>query len=65
MLHLGDDATVGYGAALRPWSVEDGQVVVGPVGLERRAVVGANTVLAPGSRIGPCRDARRAVGAGP
>ena len=53
MLHLDDDATVGYGAALHPWSVEDGQVVVGPVRLDRRAVAGANTVLAPGSRIGP------------
>ena len=51
MLHLDDDATVGYGAALHPWSVEDGRVVVGPIRLERRAVAGANTVLAPGSGI--------------
>ncbi|PVZ13155.1 Pls/PosA family non-ribosomal peptide synthetase [Actinomycetospora cinnamomea] len=52
LLHLDDDADVGYGAALHPWAVEDGWVVVGPVHVERGAVAGANTVLAPGSRIG-------------
>ena len=65
MLHLDDDATVGYGAALHPWSVEDGQVVVGAVRLDRRAVVGANTVLGPGSRIGAAGMLREQSGAGP
>ena len=72
MLHLDDDATVGYGAALHPWSVEDGQVVVGPVRLERRAVAGANTVLArqpdrlrsPRRRHGERRRPRRSPTAG-
>ena len=55
MLHLGDDATVGYGVALRPWAVEDGRVVVGPVRLERRARSSAPT---------PCSSRAAAVGPG-
>ncbi|MDD7969113.1 Pls/PosA family non-ribosomal peptide synthetase [Actinomycetospora lemnae] len=51
LLDLDDDVAVGYGAVLHAWAVEDGWVVVGPVHLERRAVAGANSVLAPGSRI--------------
>ena len=31
MLEIGADATVGYGAPLRPWRVEDGWVVVEPI----------------------------------
>ncbi|MEJ2884815.1 Pls/PosA family non-ribosomal peptide synthetase [Actinomycetospora aeridis] len=51
LLHLDDDAAVGYGAVLHPWAVEDGWVVVAPIHLDRRAVAGANSVLSPGSRV--------------
>ncbi|MDQ4116494.1 MAG: amino acid adenylation domain-containing protein, partial [Actinomycetota bacterium] len=52
-LQIGDGATVGYGAALRPWTLQDGHVLVGPVTVGERAHVGANAVLEPGSIIGP------------
>ncbi len=52
-LQIGDGATVGYGAALRPWTAQDGHVVVGPVTVGERAWVGANAVLEPGSILGP------------
>lgn len=51
LLRIDDDATVGYGAMLHPWTVEDGWVLVGPIHLERRAIAGANSVLSPGARI--------------
>ncbi len=52
-LQIGDGATVGYGAALRPWTLQDGHVLVGPVTVGERAHVGANSVLEPGSILGP------------
>ncbi|GGM67995.1 Pls/PosA family non-ribosomal peptide synthetase [Dactylosporangium sucinum] len=52
LLDVGADASVGYGASMRPWRVEDGWVVVAPIRLGRGAFVGANAVLEPGSSVG-------------
>ncbi|WP_328646657.1 amino acid adenylation domain-containing protein [Amycolatopsis sp. NBC_00348] len=52
LVHIGDDAAIGYGAVLRPWRVEDGWVTVGEITVGARAFVGANAVLEPGSSVG-------------
>ncbi|GAA1947412.1 non-ribosomal peptide synthetase [Amycolatopsis minnesotensis] len=52
MVHIGPDASIGYGAVLRPWRVEDGWVVVAPITVGRGAFVGANAVLEPGCTVG-------------
>ncbi|MCE0761492.1 amino acid adenylation domain-containing protein [Pseudonocardia kujensis] len=52
LIEIGDDASVGYGAALRPWVVEEGRVVVGPVRVGARAFVGAGALLRPGAVVG-------------
>nr|WP_281372334.1 Pls/PosA family non-ribosomal peptide synthetase [Prauserella isguenensis] len=51
MLSIADDATVGYGAALRPWIVEHEWVVVAPVSVGEESFVGASAVLEPGVRV--------------
>ncbi|WP_443678909.1 Pls/PosA family non-ribosomal peptide synthetase [Prauserella aidingensis] len=51
LLSIGDDATVGYGAALRPWIVEHEWVAVAPVVVGDGASVGASAVLEPGARV--------------
>jgi non-ribosomal peptide synthetase-like protein len=53
MVHIGADASIGYGAALRPWRVGDGWVEVAPITVGAGAFVGANTVLEPGSTVEP------------
>ncbi|MEC3978498.1 Pls/PosA family non-ribosomal peptide synthetase [Amycolatopsis sp. H20-H5] len=52
MVHIGHDASVGYGVVLRPWRVEDGWVTVAPITVAPGAFVGANAVLEPGATIG-------------
>lgn len=52
LLDIGDDAAVGYGAALRPWHVEDGWVLVAPITIGERAFVGSKAVLEPGATLG-------------
>ncbi|GAA2900573.1 non-ribosomal peptide synthetase [Pseudonocardia halophobica] len=52
LIDVGDDASIGYGAALRPWVVEDGRVVVGPVRVAAGAFVGAGALLQPGAVVG-------------
>ncbi|WP_245352189.1 Pls/PosA family non-ribosomal peptide synthetase [Pseudonocardia parietis] len=52
MLQVGDGATVGYGAALRPWTVADGRVTVAPIAVGEGAHVGAGSVVEPGAVIG-------------
>jgi non-ribosomal peptide synthetase-like protein len=52
LIHIGDDAVVGYGAHLRPYVVEDGWVTVKPVVVGTGAHVGADSVLLPGARLG-------------
>ncbi|MFF4763636.1 Pls/PosA family non-ribosomal peptide synthetase [Streptomyces sp. NPDC001292] len=53
LLYVDRDATVGYGATLRPWQVADGWVTVAPITVGERAYVGANAVLEPGAYLGP------------
>lgn len=53
MVHIGRDASVGYGAVLRPWRVADGWLVVAPITIGEGAFVGANAVLDPGASVGP------------
>lgn len=53
LLRVDRDATIGYGATLRPWQVADGWVTVAPITVGERAYVGANAVLEPGARLGP------------
>ncbi|MDN5919962.1 MAG: AMP-binding protein, partial [Pseudonocardia sp.] len=52
LVRIGDGATVGHGAALRPWTVQDGWVVVAPVTVGAGAHVGGNCVLEPGAVVG-------------
>jgi non-ribosomal peptide synthetase-like protein len=51
MVHIGRNATVGYGAVLRPWRVADGWVTVAPIVVGENSVVGANAVLEPGTTL--------------
>jgi non-ribosomal peptide synthetase-like protein len=52
LLRIDADASVGYGASLRPWRVEDGWVHVGQITVGPGAFVGANAVVEPGASIG-------------
>lgn len=52
MVDIGDDATLGYGVHVRPWVVEDGWVVVQPVTVCPRGLVGSSAVLEPGATVG-------------
>ena len=52
MLQVGDGATIGYGAALRPWTLGDGWVTVAPIAVGEGAHVGASAVVEPGAVIG-------------
>ncbi|MFP5069837.1 Pls/PosA family non-ribosomal peptide synthetase [Pseudonocardia nantongensis] len=52
LLQIGDGATVGYGAALRPWTAADGWVTVAPIAVGEGAHVGASSVVEPGAVIG-------------
>jgi non-ribosomal peptide synthetase-like protein len=52
MVNIGTDASVGYGATLRPWRVEGGWVTVAPITVGQGAFVGANAVLEPGTSLG-------------
>lgn len=58
LVEIGDGASIGYGATIRPWRVESGVVTVGKIVVEAGAFVGANVVLEPGSTVG----ARAALG---
>ncbi|GAA0638742.1 non-ribosomal peptide synthetase [Kutzneria viridogrisea] len=52
LVRIDAGASIGYGAALRPWRVEDGWVVVAPIHVGEGAFVGANTVLDAGASVG-------------
>lgn len=52
LLRIGPDASIGYGAELRCWSVEDGWCHIGRVTVGRDTVVGANALLEPGASVG-------------
>jgi non-ribosomal peptide synthetase-like protein len=52
MIRIAGSASIGYGASLRPWVVEDGWVVVAPITIGEGAHVGANAVLEPGTTLG-------------
>jgi amino acid adenylation domain-containing protein len=52
MVNIGADASIGYGATLRPWRVEGGWVTVAPITVGPDAFVGANAVLEPGASLG-------------
>ncbi|WP_415394583.1 Pls/PosA family non-ribosomal peptide synthetase [Rhodococcus globerulus] len=52
LVEIGDGASIGYGATIRPWRVESGSVTVGKIVIESGAFVGANVVLEPGSTVG-------------
>ncbi|MDF3287961.1 Pls/PosA family non-ribosomal peptide synthetase [Streptomyces silvisoli] len=51
-LRLGDDVSVGYGARLLPFLVEDGWLRLAPVALGDRSYVGTNSVVMPGATLG-------------
>lgn len=52
LIEIGVDASVGYGASLRPWRVRDGWVRVAPITVGPGAFVGANVVLEPSASVG-------------
>ncbi|GAA1027322.1 MULTISPECIES: Pls/PosA family non-ribosomal peptide synthetase [Amycolatopsis] len=51
LVRIGRNASIGYGAVLRPWRVADGWVTVAPITVGDNAFVGANTVLEPGTTV--------------
>ncbi len=51
-LRLGDEVSVGYGARLLPYLVEDGWLRLAPVTLGDRSHVGTNSVVMPGATLG-------------
>ncbi|MEU3345113.1 Pls/PosA family non-ribosomal peptide synthetase [Streptomyces sp. NPDC006700] len=65
LLRVDQDATIGYGATLRPWQVADGWVTIAPITVGEGAYVGANAVLEPGARIGPGAALGEQSAAGP
>lgn len=52
LITIGDHTTVGKDAWLPGYVVENGRLIVGPVTIGRGCVVGARSLLAPGSRMG-------------
>lgn len=52
MLDVGAGATLGYGAALRPWTLADGWVTVAPIRVGDGAHLGASAVVEPGAVLG-------------
>jgi non-ribosomal peptide synthetase-like protein len=56
LVEIGDGASLGYGAALEPFVVEDGWLHLAPVRIGPGAFVGSNAVVLLGGRVG--REAR-------
>ena len=52
LLDVGDGTSIGYGAQLRPWTVEGGWVTVAPIRLGRSSFIGASSLLEPGAQVG-------------
>lgn len=52
LISVGAGSSIGYGVSLRPWTVEDGWIVVGRIRVGKGSFVGASSVLEPGTHIG-------------
>ncbi len=52
LISIGSGASIGYGASLRPWRVEDGWVVIGRITVGPDAFVGANAILETDASVG-------------
>jgi non-ribosomal peptide synthetase-like protein len=52
LTHIGDGASIGYGATVQPYIVEAGWLVLGRVVVGPGAFVGANAVVLAGAQIG-------------
>lgn len=52
-LTIGDGASIGYGAVIQPYIVEDGWLTIAAVTIGPESFVGANSVLLAGGRVGP------------
>lgn len=52
MLRIGDNVTVGYATHLSGFEINGGWVHIGPITIDSDAMIGANSVLAPGSTVG-------------
>ncbi len=52
LLEIGDGASIGYGAVLEPFFVENGWLIQAPIRVGDGAFIGANSVMMLGSRVG-------------
>ena len=52
LIRIGAGASIGYGVSMRPWSVDNGWVLVAPINVGSGTFVGSGAVLEPGASIG-------------
>jgi non-ribosomal peptide synthetase-like protein len=52
LIEIGDGASIGFGADLRPFVVEDGWLHLAPIKVGAGAFVGTNSVVMPGGSVG-------------
>ena len=52
LLEIGDGVSIGYGAALEPYVVKDGWLIMEPIRIGKNAYVGVNSVVMLGGMIG-------------
>ena len=52
LIRIGAGASIGYGVSIRPWSVDNGWVLVAPINVGSGTFVGSGAVLEPGASIG-------------
>jgi non-ribosomal peptide synthetase-like protein len=51
LIHMGHRVSVGYGAQLHPYIVDDGYLDLAPIHIADDAFIGANVVVMPGAKI--------------
>jgi non-ribosomal peptide synthetase-like protein len=52
LLEIEDGASIGYGAAVEPYVVKDGWLIMEPIRIGKNAYVGVNSVVSPGATVG-------------
>ena len=52
LLEIADGVSIGYGAAVEPYAVQDGWLIMGPIRIGRDAYIGVNSVVMLGGSVG-------------
>jgi non-ribosomal peptide synthetase-like protein len=52
LIEIGDEVSIGYGAAIETYVVRNGWLYLEPIRIEKEAFIGAGAVLLPGSKVG-------------